>query len=192
MDYATANLFRRNETLRLSCRFGELIVWLGPDSGPSLNTLSVWSVRDFWQMRDGDFVTITNRLSDLPCWVELHSTETAERAAIEMMQRLRDGYKPSDEMNGTNIWRIKAGDRLVWVTLNDHQQSVRSVLGFRACALAVGENSNASFEQLMFFGAPDQDESKQAAYTAALKTGFDAAVAIGAARLLATEWRFGA
>ena len=182
--------FCRDETVRWSCRIGELVLWVGTDSFLSADRASAWDIRDFWEMRDGDFVTITNRWADLPAWFELNPIETADAAAFEMMKRLKAGYRPKEPMDGPNIWRPKAGDRLVWVTTKDARQPVREILTLRTCAVAIGENPKPSSEALLFFGVQQNNEMTPA-YTAAGRAGFEAAVAIGIPREFVAEWRFG-
>ncbi len=185
---SVAQPFRGDATVRWSCRRGEYVVWVGTDSFLTADRASSWAIRGFWQMRDGDYLTITNRWADLPVWFELHPLEVADRAATEMMKRLDAGYKPKELMDGPNLWRAKTGDRLVWVSLTDSSNPVKELLNLRACALVLGENSNPTSEGIIAFGAPEGEELPPAA---AVRTGFDAAVALGAPREFAPEWRFG-
>lgn len=56
----------KDTTLRWSCRRGGYVLWLqftDPIAEHSLGMV------DFWEMRDRDFVTITNRPDDLPAFV---------------------------------------------------------------------------------------------------------------------------
>ena len=103
-------------------------------------------------------VTITNRWPDLPAWFEFHPLEVGDGAVWEMKKRLDAGYKPKDVMDGPSLWRVKAGDRLAWVTINDSDAPVKELLTFKACALVLGGNSNASSERNILFGAPDSEE----------------------------------
>jgi hypothetical protein len=183
-----ASVFRG--TVRWSCRAGEYVLWVGTDSILTSNQKSAWTIRDFWQMRDGDLVTITAKWADLPEWFELHPSEVAGKAAIEMKMRLDEGYRPDEPMDGPNIWRAKAGDRLVWVTASAPSQPIVELLDLRTCVLAVGESSAVSLEQFIF-GAPESDEAPPA-HVAAARAGFDAAVGLGAPRVFAPEWTFGA
>ena len=142
-------------------------------------------------MRDGDYLTTTNRWADLPAWFELHPLEVADRAVTEMMKRLDAGYKPKEVMDGPSLWRAKTGDRLVWVSLAGSDNPVKELLNLRACALVLGENSNPTPEGIAAFGAPEGEELPPAA-AAAMRAGFDAAVSLGVPREFAPEWRFGA
>jgi hypothetical protein len=166
-------------------------MWVGTDSLFTSRQPSAWNICDFWQMRDGDFVTVTNRWADLPEWFELYPSEVANAAGSEIMKQLNEGYQPKEPLNGPNIWRMKAGDRLVWVATQKARQPVRSVLDLRACVLAIGENSTPSITGLSSFGAP-QGKELPAAEAAAMRAGFDVAVSLGVPRMFAAEWRFGA
>jgi hypothetical protein len=141
-------------------------------------------------MRDGDFVTVTNRWADLPAWFKLHPVEVADSAAFEMTKRLNAGYKPTEPMNCANIWRVKAGDRLVWVAASD-SNPVKEVLEFRHCALVLGENSALSWEEIASFGAPEGNELPSTA-ASAMRTGFKTAFALGVPRVFSEDWKFGA
>ena len=64
--------FQRDMTVRWPCRSGDLLIWSRVKNvfaSPDIRILDVWT------MREGNFVTITNRLADLPPWFELHPTE---------------------------------------------------------------------------------------------------------------------
>ncbi len=103
----------KDTTLRWSCRRGDYVLWLqftDPIAEQSLGIV------DLWEMRDGDFVTVTNRPEDLPASFELHPTEVRDALAYQMAAKLEKGYQPPDEpAEGPNIWRLKSGDRMAWV-----------------------------------------------------------------------------
>ena len=186
----SSRTFDSDETVRWSCRAGEFVLWVGTGSFLASDQASAWTIRDFWQMRDGDLVTITNRLADLPGWFELYPTEAAGRASFEMMKRLNAGYRPIAPMDGQNIWRVKAGDRLVWVMTSNPRKPVREILSFRVCGLVVGENSTPSSNTSILFGAPQGSELPPAD-AVAMRAGVDAAATLGMPREFAPEWMFG-
>ena len=188
---SVAKPFREDATVRWSCRRGEYVLWVATDSLLTADRALAWTIRDFWQMRDGDYLTITNRWVDLPVSFELHPLEVADRAVWEMQKRLDAGYKPKEVMDGPNLWRAKTGDRLVWVSLADSAKPVKELLNLRACALVLGENSNPFSVGIIAFGSPEGDELTPAAATA-MRVGFEAVVALGVPREFAPEWRFGA
>ncbi len=179
-----------DKTIRWSCRDGEFVLWVWTNSFLTSDQRSSWIIRDFWEMRDGDFVTITNRLVDLPPWFELHPGEVAGDAAIETMKRLKNGYQPKEPIEGPNIWRVTAGDRLAWVRTNRAGPPVREILTLRSCALVIGETSSLSSQSLVIFGAP-KSNILSPADGAAMRAGFDAATALGAPREFAAVWKFG-
>ena len=144
-------------TLRWSCRCGDFIFWFSwknlfadPEHGLAIN--------DVWEMRDGDFVSITNRIEDIPEWFHLHPTEVCNSLANRMLEKLQKGYKPEDPLDGPNIWRPKSGDRMAWVGKPRSgipaKGPVLSIIDFMDCALVLGENNqNPSFEEFIAFGS---------------------------------------
>ena len=188
---SAAKPFGGDSTVRWSCRRGEYVLWVTTDSFVTADRLASWTVQDFWQMRDGDYLTITNRWVDLPAWFELHPLEVAGRAVWEMQKRLDSGYKPKEVMDGPNLWRVKAGDRLFWVTDVVSANPVKELLHFRACALVLGENASTPSAGPIFFGAPESQELPAAA-AKAMRASFDMVVGLGVPREFAPEWRFGA
>jgi hypothetical protein len=183
--------FGADKTVRWPCRVGEFVLWVSIDSFLFLNSSrpSIWTIRDFWQMREGDFVTISNRWPDLPPWFELHPSEVEHAAALEMAKRLNAGYQPRQPLARPNIWRVPTGDRLIWVTTNDPNQPVREILNLGACALVIRENTTPEVMNNLVTLTEDHLAPAQAI---AMRTGFDAAVSLGAPREFAAEWKFGA
>jgi hypothetical protein len=177
-------------TIRWSCRAGEFVLWVSTDSFLTCDQESAWKIRDFWPTHDGDFVTITNRWSDLPSWFELLPSEVGGNAAFKMMERLQAGHQPKKPMHAANIWRVKAGDRLVWVSLERPSEPVREILVCKACALASGESSTLGFDSPIHFAVPDEKDLSPSV-AAAMRAGFKAAVGLGVPRDFAEEWRFG-
>ena len=187
---SAATPVRADTTLRWSCREGDYALWVGTDSFLTSDRPSSWTIRDFWQLRDGDFVTITNRMADLPGWVDLHPLEVAGAACDAMMERLNAGYEPGEPIQAPNLWRARAGDRVVWLTPADTVQPIKALLDLRSCVMMIGENSHPTFDPTTFFGAPEEGTLARKVATA-LRTGLDAAAALGAPREFSPEWRFG-
>jgi hypothetical protein len=177
-------------TLRWSCRVGEFVLWVGLQNFLASDRESGWMVRDFWLVRDGDFVTITNRSADLPSWFELHPSEVCGSAVSKMMERLAAGYQPKEPMDAPTIWRVKAGDRLVWGSLERRHEPVRELLAFEADALASGESSTLDPNWPTHFVTPDEKDLSPSA-AAAIRAGFKAAIGLGVPRVFAEEWKFG-
>ena len=181
--------FGNDATMRLSVRSGDYLLWIVPDSPFDSNSESEWTIRDFWQLRDGDSVTMTNRWVDLPVWFDLHPLEVAGRAVGEMTKKLAQGFQPSEPLDGPNIWRVKAGDRLVWVTVSG-SSGIREIFDFSSCALVLGE-TNREMEMDTVFGAPD-DGDPPPEVTSVMRKGFEAAARLGTPRTFSPEWLFGA
>jgi len=134
--------FERDMTIRWSCRKGDYVLWIRMmhvmSDEPKVN------IRDVWEMNDGDAVTITNRQADFPAWFTLYPDEVSGLATYSLCQKLNSGaYHPADRVEGPNLWRIMAGDRLTFVGLPrpgmKAAEGVLSILDFRENALAVGE-----------------------------------------------------
>jgi hypothetical protein len=179
-----------DSTLRLAVRSGDYLLWVAIDSPFGSDSESAWSIRDFWQVRDGDSVTMTNRWVDLPVWFELHPLEVSGRAVIEMTKELAQGFQPSEPLDGPNFWRVKAGDRLVWVTVFGSSGGVREIFDFSSCALVLGE-TNRGMELGVLFGAPDEGDPPPEV-TSLMRKGFEAAARLGTPRRFSPEWLFGA
>lgn len=186
--------FLSDTTLRWSCRKGDLIVWYRwtnvfaePENG--LNIL------DFWQMRSGDFVMLTNRIDDLPPWFELHPTEVCNQLAYQMMEKLENGYEPGEVMEGPNLWRVRAGDRLAWIRAPkdyfDGGWSLLALLDFSESALAVGEAPNfQSLEDSIAFGTCNlQSIGKEG--TSKVHESFEMVLKMGLPASLASDWKLG-
>ena len=124
-------------TFRFSCRSGDHVIWFRWQSIFEKRP----DIRDVWQLGDGDWFLVTSRILDLPSWFELHSLEVSGPRAYEMIQKLNDGYKPSEPITGAHIWRILSGDRLTWSGKSrpdsNAPQGLRRVFDFRENALVV-------------------------------------------------------
>jgi len=138
--------FGSDTTMRLSCRSGDLVLWMRWrdtfSDQPDLRIL------DGWNIGEGDFLTISNRIEDLPPWFELHPTEVTGLAAFKMKKKLEAGYVWGEPVDGPNLWRVLPGDRIVWAGEDRPGTKsfggVLSVLEFRTCALVIGESNGPS------------------------------------------------
>ena len=149
--------FGSDTTLRWSCREGDFLAWfrwknIFGDAEHAVDML------DVWEMRSGDYVTITNRTADLPAWFELHPSEACNCLAYEIMAKLNKGYRPGEIVEGPNLWRARAGDRLAWVGAPRHgvksHGNVLALLDFAESALVVGEtNRSQTLEESLGFGS---------------------------------------
>ena len=149
--------YGKDTTFRLPCRPTDLFLWLRTgllSKGPN--------VVDFWHMQPGNHVTITNRFDDLPGWFTLCAFEVYNTFAYRLLEWNKAGNTiPMDPTTGPNIWRVLAGDRIVWI--GDDRPEYTGVNGilrifdFRECALAAGESGNNSIEGILSFGTPPED-----------------------------------
>lgn len=147
-------------TLRWACRSGDYIFW-ARFQGIFSSKGNEYYIADIWELRDGNFITLTNRQADLPDWFELHPYEVSGSLVWWMKKKLDDGYQPQEPMNGPNLWRVFAGDRIVWV--GPRRKGVLSengILGladFEQNALVYGEPFDMS-TGIPSFGGFDQEE----------------------------------
>ncbi len=184
--------FGRDTTVRWPCRRGDFVLWLQPGSPlgrPSLD------MPDFWEMRDGDFITITNRGSDLPSWFEVHPSEVRDALAHAVMDKLNAGWQPPDEpMDGPHLWRLRAGDRVVWVGDSRPGQEaangILAILDFRECAIAIGETNRTGLLDFIGFGSLSTPELSPQGVRRC-QVGVEAARSLGAPRNWSPEWSIG-
>ena len=134
--------FEHDMTVRWACRPGDYMLWAsfrGLLSDPD----NPYNPADAWALRNGNFVTITNRRFDLPDGFDLHPSEVSGRLVGWMMQRLDEGYDPDDPIDGPNLWRVRAGDRVAWMGDPrggvDGDGLVLGLLNFNVDALIYGE-----------------------------------------------------
>jgi len=183
--------FKSDSTIRWSCRDGDYVLWVRYTSflEPPEDQ---FTVPDFWEMKDGDWITITNRVQDLPNGIELHPLEAAGSLVYWMMKNINAGYKPSEPCNGPNIWKVFAGDRLVWVGPSrsgfEADNGVLELMSFEDNALVVGEPWQLS-DGLPTFGAVENLKPSPATVLL-LRKGWLAARALGVPRIAAADARW--
>ena len=87
----------------------------------------------------------------------MHPTKVCDALVFEMPKKLESGYQPGEIMDGPIIWRLKAGDRLVWVGESRPGRKAvdraLAILECRRCALAVGESNRSGSEEWLAFGS---------------------------------------
>jgi hypothetical protein len=147
-----------------------------------------------WELRDGDYVTITSRIQDLPPWFELHLTEAHGVIALQMIAKLNEGYQPGEVMDGPNLWRIPAGDRLAWVGLSrpgrTSDEGILRILDFDEPALAAGETTRAvNLKGFVEFGSLTTRENP--AGIAMCRAATKRVRAMGAPRRVGVHWGLG-
>jgi hypothetical protein len=112
-----------------------------------------------------------------------------------MTKILDSGYKPSEPSDGPNIWKVFAGDRLVWVgpsrAVLETEDGVLGLINFENNALVTGEPWHFS-EGLPTFGEVEGSKPP-AVVTAMLRNGWLAACRLGTARVATADaqWRLG-
>lgn len=106
--------FSSDTTLMWPCRRGDYVLWFtcgsifaDPEHG--------LRIKDIWEMKDGDFLTITNRIEDIPEWFSFHPTEVCNSIGYRMLEKFNNDDYPEEPIEGPNIWRLKTGDRLAWL-----------------------------------------------------------------------------
>ena len=181
-------------TTRLSCRGGDFLMWIGWRGILSSVEQGVF-IHDVWEMREGDFATITNRWDDLPQWFELHPTEVSNSFAYKMMEKLNNGYVPTYKTKAPNLWRVQAGDRLAWVGNPPSgvasQGHILSLVDFRQSALVYAEtNRKCTMEELSAFGSIS-DEGEKPHNADKCHEAVEFVRGMGAPRIMATGWTLG-
>jgi hypothetical protein len=185
--------FDSDMTLRWACRAGDFVFWArfqGIFSPPG----DEYKMADIWELRNGNFVTITNRRSDLPVWFDLHPLEVSGSLLGWMQRRLDEGYDPPEPIDGPNLWRVFGGDRIVWVGPSRggvlSENGVLELVDLRENALVYGEPLDLSGE-FPTFGGFDREPSSEGARLC--RAGWDALNRLGIPRTAAAddEWRIG-
>jgi hypothetical protein len=110
-----------------------------------------------------------------------------------MSQKLNNGYKPGPILDGPNLWRIKAGDILVWFGKTrpelKAEDGILSIIKFYSNGLLLGESTTyTSIEHAVGFGGMNdftEDENEQ------IKSIIVKLRKEGMPRTYATEWKLG-
>lgn len=186
--------FHSDTTLRWACRSADYVFWAKFQGLFASSSGNEYKFADIWELRDGNFVTITNRYIDLPEWFDLHPSEVSGAAARWMIKRIEAGYKPSEPVDGPNIWRVFAGDRLAWVgPKRGGVESDNGMLGlveFTENALVYGEPFDISGGSVTFGGFDGRQMSAEGARVC--RAAWDAIKQAGIPRDSAVGgWRIG-
>ena len=185
--------FQSDTTIRWSCRAGDYIIWLDFNAGVFSDGQYV--VNDLWKMQDGNFVTLTNRQIDLPMWFELHPLEVSGAMVYWMQKKLNSGYKPTEIIDGPNIWRLFTGNRLVWVGKSrpglESNDGILAIVNFEENALIIGEPFIVDNEMPLFGALEDQGQSDEDILLC--RKGCEAALNLGIPRHIANtdKWTIG-
>lgn len=189
--------FGANQTLKWEVFPGDYIVWVRWQNVFSPNPDI--TIRDFWEMREGDLVSITSNIEDLPPWFELHPTEVSGYKGCLMMERkLNGGWRPKDPVDGPNLWRIMTGDRILWIGSMEAQgeDPRHTLVVFKNNALVFGERRVHPNDLVWFlsFGAALESPSSDRVVRL-VRAGLDEARKLGPPREIAdigSGWRIGA
>lgn len=183
--------FGSDTTLRWACRGSDLIVWArfeGLLSPPGKQ----FCIADIWELKDGNFVTLTNRDSDLPDWFELHPSEAANLVAFRMMQRLNNGHVPGNPVEGPNLWRVMAGDRIAWMGPSrpglSSNDGILEIVSFKENALICGEPIDLSDNYPQFGGFDQGDPPPET--LARCRAGWEAINRLGTVRVASMNSRW--
>jgi len=183
--------FGGDTTFRWACREGDFMLWLRLKHMLS----EEWAILDFWRLRDGDAIVLTNRLADLPHWFELHYSEICNALGEQVMKEYEAGTRrlAEEPADGPNLWRIRAGDRIVWTGTprpgNPGCDGILAVIEFRASVLIAGEPAAGSLREWVDFGGPPEDLDKQE--ISLCRHGYDVAVGLGEPCVFGVEWLLG-
>ena len=187
--------FNSNMTLRWPCRAGDYVFW-ARFQGTFSSRGNEYKVADIWELRDGNFVTITNRHVDLPDWFDLHPLEVSGPLVRWMKKRLDEGYNPQESIDGSNIWRVFSGDRIAWVGptrggVHSVEDGVLGLVDFKENALIYGEPFDLSGEFPTFGGFDRGEPSPEGARLC--RVGWDALNRLGLPRVAAADdqWHIG-
>lgn len=181
-------------TLRWACRKGDYVLW-ARFQGIFSSQGNEYKIADVWELRDGNFITLTNRHLDLPDWFELHPLEVSGSLVWWMKRRLDEGYKPQKPIDSPNLWRVFAGDRIVWVGPSRHgidsKDGVLELVDFKENALVYGEPFDISSGFPTFGGFDRAQPSPEGARLC--KEGWDALNRLGLPRTVSADgqWRIG-
>jgi hypothetical protein len=184
--------FGRDTTLRWPMRGGDFLLWFDFPS-PFLQPEKI-RCRDFWEMRDGQHILITNRWEDLPPWFELHPTEAVDSFVWKLCPDGGTIPDPGPPMQGPNLWRLQEGDRLVWLGDSrpdrESYDGILAVLDPTTCVLVVGLGEFDSLEEYAAFGAPTTKE-RQARDAERFRAARDLVSKLGSPRTRSFGWALG-
>ena len=158
----------------------------------SITTRGGYDPVDVWAVGRGDFITITNRLEDVPDWLAIYPTEVANKNVEKMRNKLSTGNIPHFVTNDyENVWKPNISDFIVWV--GDPRRGVNSqgdVLGifrFRAGSVVIQNFKDQTYN-------PEGREAIKylnPSNSAKMIEPYNFIVNLGMPRQLAIGWRLG-
>ena len=193
MEHRLLQAVEEDTTILLPCREGDHVLWLRGTGLLGDPTTGV-EVRDFWELKAGNTVRITNRFDDLPEWFKPTPMEVRGSAAFALLPRVQAGDVPDVPMEAANIWRVKAGDAIGWTGRSrpgwTGQNGVLAVFDIHAPCLVTGEPNGGSLDDWMYFGAPSSSEHDPDAIEAA-RYVVSVVRSIGLGRVRIDGWAIG-
>lgn len=192
-DHPNVTNFTNDSTLYLPVKKGDFLIFC-PFRGILYKPEEAYTIADIWELKDGEKVTVSNRPCDFPDWFELHPTEVRNRLAREMMKKLETGYEPKEIMDGPNIWRLREGDRMIWMGESragyPDDFGLLQVFNFESSALVVGEPYDSGYESLIEFGNVT-DRWEKTKFSIKGKNAFFLLTYLGVPRSFSPEWKLG-
>jgi hypothetical protein len=184
--------FASDGTIKWLCRKGDYVIWFTWNN-VFVETIEGLRIKDIWEMKDGDFLSITNRVEDMPKWFSLHPTEVCNKVAYDLLAKFNKGEYPEKPIEAQNIWRLKIGDRLAWLRQSwaDSDYSVASVLAFRENALVIGENMHTKSSDELIEMVSLIKEQKTETSMAMIRNAVEFVRQMGVPREYAHEWMLG-
>lgn len=183
MDYSLIDI-NRDMTERISLRKGDYLIWY--------TWSSIWGnprdcikISDVWELKNGDFITITNRYEDFPAWLELFPTEVQGSLVHKLLDKFNRGEYPPHPIDACNIWRVKSGDKIACI--HDSKQKIFSII---ENSFIIGDNSKDSDNVFLNFGTLTNDAMHHAVINVAREIQ-DYICQMGLPRTFAPEWRIG-
>jgi len=155
---------------------------------------SLWTITpevlDFWIMDGKEIFTITNKEEEFPPGFELHHSEARNAHAYTVSGRIKERGYPGEVMHSLNIWRVRAGDRIVLIGERPWQDGgvLFSIYDFSECALVYwmcGDGDWPQFEKMVEHGSKQSQEPQISWGKEAVRK----VIAMGLASSIAEDWR---
>ena len=186
--------FRADTTLRWPMRDGDSLIWFkGHHASAKPHSLPI---RQGWNVRDGDSVCLTNRVVDIPEWFELHPDDVCNSQCYAAEPRLIGNcYLFKGQATGQHIWRVPAGDRLVWIGDPreglEGKDGVLAVLDCEASMLVLGEPASTGEASFASFGTGYNKKTPLEVLNNRQLLAYEAVYNLGVSRTMGAAWRMG-
>lgn len=186
--------FVSDGTIKWLSRKGDYVFWFTWDNLP-IDEMHGIRIKNIWEMKDGDYLTITNRVEDMPKWFSFHPTEVCNSLAYNLLDKFNRGEYPEKPIERSNIWRPKTGDRLVWLrnysSVGYANNYILSAIAFHENALVIGENiyTQSDAESVNFGSLTKHQQTEEDIAIIRNAVGF--VKQMGVPREYESEWRIG-